>query len=294
MSGEYWGLDIGGTKTAFIRGDRQGRVLDRVQVPTGDYPRWQHLLEKLLPAKGKPAAIGVSCGSPLDSARGMILSPPNLPGWDEVPITQWLGARYGVPAYLENDANACALAEWRHGAGRGVNTLIYLTFGTGFGAGLILDGRLYRGRDGMAGEIGHVRHRQSGPVGYGKAGSFEGFCSGGGIAQMAGMSAKDLAAAADAGDRQAVKVLHRSARALGSACALLIDLFNPERIVIGSVFARAEKWFRPQMERVIAREALPTSAAHCDVVAASLGDAVGDIAALTVAMNGSEGEQHAR
>ena len=290
MVNEYWGLDIGGTKTAFLRGDAQGRVLSRREVPTQDYPHWQDLLEEMVPAKGSPLAIGVSCGSPLDSERGMILSPPNLPGWDEVPITDWLRDRLGVPAYLENDANACALAEWRYGAGQGVRSMIYLTFGTGFGAGLILDGRLYRGQHGMAGEIGHVRYARSGPVGYGKAGSYEGFCSGGGLAQMAGMSAKETAARADAGDKEAIAVLRRSARALGSACALLIDLFNPQRIVIGSVFARAERWFRPEMERVIAKEALPSSVAGCQVVAAKLGDTVGDIAALSVAIDGLEGE----
>lgn len=208
-----------------------------------------------------------------------------------MPITQWLQERYQAPAYLENDANACALAEWRHGAGRGVRSLIYLTFGTGFGAGLILDGQLYRGQHGMAGEIGHVRYAPDGPVGYGKAGSYEGFCSGAGIAQMSGVSAKETVRRAEAGDQQAVRVLQRSAQALGSACALLIDLFNPQRIVIGSVFARAEKWFREEMERVIAQEALKSSAAGCQVVAAALGDQVGDMAALTVAMDGLEGEK---
>ena len=99
-------------------------------------------------------AIGVSCGSPLDSEKGMILSPPSLPGWDNVPITAWLSRRYRAPAFLENDANACALAEWRFGAGQGCRSMGFLTFGTGFGAGLILDGRLYRGAGGMAGEIG--------------------------------------------------------------------------------------------------------------------------------------------
>lgn len=291
MGHEYWGIDIGGTKTAFIIGDMQGHMLSRQEVQTKLYPGWQDLMEALVPKQGNPLAVGVSCGSPLDSKLGMILSPPNLPGWDEVPITDWLSNRLGVPAYLDNDANACALAEWRYGAGQGTHSMIYLTFGTGFGAGLILDDRLYRGQHGMSGEIGHARYARGGPVGYGKAGSYEGFCSGGGIAQMAGVSARETTARADAGDRAAIAVLRRSARALGSACALLIDLFNPQRIVIGSVFARAERWFRPEMERMISREALPGSVAGCDVVAAQLGDAVGDIAALSVGIDGLEGER---
>ena len=197
-------------------------------------------------ARGRkdPAAHRV----PLDTRRGVIQAPPNLPLWDEVPICALLSERYGCPAYLQNDANACAIAEWRFGAGRGTRNMVFLTFGTGLGAGLILDGRLYEGANGMAGEAGHLRLAADGPEGYGKRGSFEGFCSGG----------------------------------------VLIDLFNPERIVIGSIFARAEALFRPGMEAVIAREALAQSAAVCRVVPAQLGDSIGDVAALTIAIEFSQ------
>lgn len=284
---EIWGLDIGGTKCAFLIGDEKGNVRKRREVATGDYPKWQELLAALLPETGNPLAIGVSCGGPLDEERGYILSPPNLPGWDEVPIVSWLEQRYKAPAFLQNDANACALAEWRFGAGAGTRNMIFLTFGTGFGAGLILDGRLYRGTNGMAGEIGHVRAADGGPVGYGKAGSYEGFCSGGGIRQLAeGKSAKEVVQLAEAGNTKMREVLNSSAKKLGMSLALLIDVLNPECIVIGSIFARAEKWFREPMERVIEREALKASASVCRVVPAALGDAIGDVAALTVAICG--------
>lgn len=288
MVGEYWGLDIGGTKTAFIVGDAQGNVLSRREVPTQGYASWQDVLKAVLPDAGTPLAIGVSCGGPLDEEKGLILSPPNLPGWDEVPITAWLRETYKVPAYLENDANACALAEWRFGAGKGCRNMVFLTFGTGFGAGLILDGRLYRGTNGMAGEIGHVRCAPDGPIGYGKAGSFEGFCSGGGIKQLSGVSAKETVEGAARGDAAMQQALKQSAQALGMACAVLMDLFNPERIVIGSIFARSETWFREGMEEVILQEALPHTRGVCQVVPALLGDKVGDIAALSAAMR--EGE----
>ncbi len=288
MAEIYWGIDIGGTKTAFLTGNAQGQVLSRRELPTQAYPSWQALLAALLPPEGSPAAIGVSCGGPLDEERGLILSPPNLPGWDEVPITSWLSQRYGAPAWLENDANACALAESRFGAGQGCRNMVFLTFGTGFGAGLILDGRLYRGSSGMAGEIGHLRYAPTGPVGYGKAGSFEGYCSGGGIKQLSGLSAKDTVLAAEQGDERMIAALHQSAQALGMACAFLMDLFNPQRIVIGSIFARSERWFRGEMERVIGQEALPHTRAVCQVVAAQLGDQVGDIAALSAAIRQRE------
>lgn len=288
MVNTYWGIDIGGTKTAFLVGDEKGNILSRQEVPTQAFPTWQHVLEAVLPENGSPLAIGVSCGGPLDEKRGLILSPPNLPGWDEVPITAWLSQRYSVPAYLENDANACALAEWRFGAGQGCRNMVFLTFGTGFGAGLILDGRLYRGTNGMAGEIGHVRYAPDGPVGYGKAGSFEGFCSGGGIRQLSGISAKETVEGAARGEQAMIAVLDESARALGMACAVLMDLFNPERIVIGSIFARSENWFRSKMEEIISKEALPHTRGVCQVVPAVLGDRVGDIAALSAAMREQE------
>ena len=105
------------------------------------------------------------------------MGPPNLLGWNDVKITEMLKKHYGVPAKLQNDANACAIAEWKFGAGKGSNNMIFLTFGTGLGAGLILDGRLYTGTNDNAGEIGHTRLDRFGPVGYGKTGAFEGFAA---------------------------------------------------------------------------------------------------------------------
>ncbi len=131
------------------------------------------------------SAVGRRCGGPLDSTQGLILSPPNLPGWDRVDVVTPFRERFGVPTSLQNDANACAVAEWQWGAGRGVRSMVFLTFGTGMGAGLILDGRLYAGASDMAGEVGHIRLAEDGPLGYGKRGSFEGFCSGSGIARLA-------------------------------------------------------------------------------------------------------------
>ena len=235
--------------------------------------------------------MGVSCGGPLDSARGLILSPPNLPGWDEVPIVAYLQEKLGIPAFVQNDANACALAEWRFGAGRGCRNMVFLTCGTGFGAGLILDGRLYSGTNDMAGEIGHVRAEKDGPEGYGKRGSYEGFCSGAGIAQLTGgVSAREAVQRADAGDERMLAALHASAERMGACFAMMIDLLNPERIVVGSIFARAERHFRDAMQRVIDREALPLSRAVCRVVPAQLGDTIGDYAALSVGIDGLAGQ----
>ena len=296
-----FGLDIGGTKTAVILATPEGEFLDRVQFATkeagGPYEVLEKacaLMEEMLVARDLTpadiAAAGISCGGPLDDRTGVIMSPPNLPGWDEIPVTDLLTKRFGFPAYLQNDANACAVAEWKYGAGRGTRNMAFLTFGTGLGAGLILDGRLYSGTNGNAGEVGHLRLAPDGPVGFGKAGSFEGFCSGGGIAQLAskilgkeGITAKDAAILAREGDEKAMEVFRVCGKRLGEGLSILIDVLNPECIVIGSIYQRCEDLLRPWAMEVIAREALAQAAGVCRVVPAQLGDQIGDYAAIAIA-----------
>ena len=186
--------------------------------------------------------------------------------------------------------------------------MVFLTFGTGLGAGLILDGRLYVGTNDNAGEVGHFRLDRFGPVGYGKAGSFEGFCSGGGLAQLGytlalekaqlgdyplyfqkGMTQKDITAktiadAAHAGDETALEVYRICGEYLGRGLSLIIDILNPERIVLGSIFARSGDLLWPAARAVIEKEALALSAGCCQVVPAQLGEQIGDFAAVATAI----------
>jgi glucokinase len=310
------GVDIGGTKCAVCLGAADAsapRLLGKRRFPTPPTPA--AALERIVAELGalcaelrvRPQAVGVSCGGPLDSKRGLVLSPPNLPGWHEIDVLAPLRRATGAPAALQNDANAGALAEWRWGAGRGCASMIFLTFGTGMGAGLILDGRLYVGASDSAGEVGHVRLAEWGPAGYGKPGSFEGFCSGVGIAQLGrmaveaalqrgeapawcpdraalpGLSAEQLAHAANAGDRLALGVFELVARRLGQGLALLIDILNPELIVLGSIYTRQQALIETHMAAALRAEALPQALAACRVVPAGLGEQVGDMAALAVA-----------
>jgi glucokinase len=231
-----------------------------------------------------------------------------LPGWDNVPIVKLFVEKYGVPAVIQNDANACALAEWLMGAGKGTRNMVFLTFGTGMGAGLILNGQLYAGTNDLGGEVGHIRLAETGPVGFGKPGSFEGFCSGGGIAQLAekvvseklkkgeqvdfcpnienagSLTAKDVALAATDGDPTAAEIIRISGEYLGRGLAILIDVLNPECIVIGSIYARNEKLFKPHVDRILKEEAIPSALEICQVKPAELGESIGDYAALCVAV----------
>ena len=310
------GFDIGGTKCAVNTAEWDGEkvtLLRKEKCPTDLSIPAEKMIEKLIMmADGildkKPDSIGVSSGGPLDSESGVILGPPNLPGWERVEIKRQIEKHFGVSVHLENDANACAVAEWKFGAGKGVCNMIFLTFGTGLGAGLILDGRLYRGTNGNAGEVGHIRLAPDGPVGFGKAGSFEGFSSGGGIAKLAwsmakeaksrgvtpsyyrdGMTERDVTAgtvamAAFSGDEIAKEVYRISGEKLGRGLSVLVDILNPERIVIGSIFARSGELLRESMERELEKEALAPSLDVCRIVPAELGENIGDYAAIAAAL----------
>lgn len=317
MKENLLGIDIGGTKCAVIYGQREDNALnivEKVKFPTTDVNdtigNICKELKQLMARHGLSAentrAVGISCGGPLDSRRGIVMSPPNLPGWDNIPITEIIRSQTALLAYIQNDANACAMAEWKFGAGRGTQNMVFLTFGTGLGAGIIAGGQIYTGANDNAGEAGHIRLAEFGPVGYGKAGSFEGFASGGGIAQLARMrlseihqmggkvgwcdcgqtdriTAKDVTEAAEAGDPVATEIVELSARYLGRGLSVIIDILNPELIVIGGIFARRESLFRPQMEETVRREALSPARDVCRIVPAQLGESIGDYAALSVA-----------
>ncbi len=298
------GVDIGGTKCAVTLakpGDRAIEFLDKRMWETlegtdANIKMICDAIDEMVAIHNiqfeEIRSIGISCGGPLDRESGVILSPPNLTGWEDVPIVDILCSRYGKDTVLEHDANACALAEWWYGAARGLKNVVFLTFGTGMGAGLILDGKLYAGTCSMAGEVGHLRVAEDGPVGFGKAGSFEGYCSGGGIARLAelkgyeGVSAKDIAVAAKKGEAWAKEIYDVSAKYLGRGLSMIIDMLNPEMIVIGSVYARSEELFQEQMKKEIGKEAVGYSANVCRIAPAALGDALGDYAAVCAAING--------
>lgn len=316
----YLGIDIGGTKSAVVLGngsDTSMSIVGKRKFPTLKImPECflEQICDEIYLLLGEYSisvidiiGIGISCGGPLNSSKGIIMSPPNLPFWDNVNIVDFFEQRFNVKTYLQNDANAGAVAEWKYGAGRGCRNVIFLTFGTGLGAGLILDNKLYCGTNDMAGEIGHIRLDVSGPVGYGKVGSMEGFCSGGGISQLAcflvkeqlqqgknprlleaaggydNIDAKLIADLANDNDELSKKVYDISAEKLGVGLSILIDILNPEVIIIGSIFTLSQNLLWDKAKQVIDSEALELSRNVCRVVPSMLNGEVGDYAALSVA-----------
>jgi glucokinase len=303
------GVDIGGTKVACVLADVEGNILARQWQPTRAGEGWQVVVQQLFEMTERVLegvsyrqvrGIGISCGGPLDSQRGVVYSPPNLPGWDAVPIKQVFEDRFGLPARLENDANATALAEHRFGAGRGTRNMVFMTWGTGVGGGLVLDGRLYRGTNDLAGEIGHTTVLLDGPLcGCGKRGCLEALVSGPSIArrarELAGESpesliwqrtspneatAQHVVEAAHAGDTFARFVLAEAGTYMGIGIANVAQILNPERVVLGTIAVKAGDLVLKPLRQALQVHAWSRVREVLQVVPAELGDRAQDLAAV--------------
>jgi glucokinase len=297
------GLDVGGTKTAVVLGSQRGEIVWRKQFLTHSERGFKVVFGELTTtittalrsAHGNIVAISVAIGGPLDVLNGIIKSPPNLPGWTNIPLKNLLTQRFSLPVYVEHDGNAGALAEFYFGAGRNFRNVIFITMGTGFGAGLILNGQLYRGSSDTAGEIGHIRIAEDGPLCYGKAGSLEGYASGTGIVKLAQTMYPDIWSGSatvieiyddyKGGSNEARAVIERAGFYLGRGLAILADTLNPERIILGGIGMRLGEALLAPAKRVFYEEALKQAAEACEIVPAQLGEAIGDMASLCAAFD---------
>jgi glucokinase len=292
-------LDIGGTKLAVGVVDSAGHVHSFLVAPSNAERGAEDTLARLFEL-GRQAvaesgleiqAVGIGCGGPLDSERGVLLAPLHLPGWRDVPVTALAEEAFGCRAVLENDASAAAVGEFRFGAGVGKRHMLYLTISTGVGGGAILDGRPYGGAMGNGVEFGHVTVDWNGREcrGCGRRGCLEAYVSGTSIAERAaeagltGADAADVAAAARAGDPRAVAVWDETVEALACGLTSLFNLFEPELVVIGGGVSRTgEQLLGPVRERVRAQVVTPAGAA-VNIVAAALGERVGVVGAAAIA-----------
>ena len=301
------GIDIGGTKTALVMGTLQAQILKRLEFKTPVEDPFETAIEKIeaqaehfitaWQVEGKPApvAISVAVGGPLDIERGILFAPPHLANWGEAPVKPHLQAHFKLPVFVEHDGNAGALAEFYFGAGKGTRNLVFITMGTGLGAGIILNGMIFHGSTDGAGEVGHVRIADDGPVEYGKAGSWEGMCSGAGIVKLARLRAPqiwgpqstthDVVQSALRGDPPAVELITEVGRWLGKGLAALVDILNPDMIVIGTLGVVLGDLVLEPARAVIRQEALPISASACRLVPAQLGSSLMDIGCLVAALD---------
>ncbi len=320
MAETYLGMDVGGTKLAVLVGNDRGEVLQKVKRPTmaqrGPWPIIDDLvemagevLEKANLTLNDIDAVGVSIGGPLDAAKGIIYSPPNLPGWDAIPLKNVLSVKLERPVFVENDANAGALAEWRFGAGRGAQNMVFLTAGTGMGAGLILDNRLFRGANYLAGEVWKIPLIRKGlddpnPL------EFEYLTAGPGLARLARkalqknpfskmlemvggdlqkITGEIVGKAARLDDPVALQVLNEAGTYLGWGLAVLVNVLNPEIFVIGTLGIYLGDLLLGPARRAMRETAVPQAAEIVRVVPAQLDATIGDVAALCVAMEKYEG-----
>lgn len=315
--GPIVGIDIGGTKLAVGVATRDGRLLAEARQPTGvtDGPdavigRVVELARAVIAEAGHGAGqvtrIGIGCGGPLDPWRGVVLNALNNPGWIDIPLTERISEALAMPAYLDNDANAAALGEHRFGAGRGTANMVYLTVSTGVGGGVIAGGRLLRGENGNAAELGHLtvdahgRRCQCGSIGC-----LEAYASGTNIAvrarealsasaapsrlrtvPSADLTAAEVSAAAEAGDALAARVWSETTTLLGAGIASMIHAFNPALVVLGGGVTIAGDLLLDPVRRAVAERTMPWLHEVVRIVPAELGDRAGILGAVAVALDG--------
>lgn len=296
------GVDIGATHVTLVLADYLAHVMDEVETSLDIFQGPQvclpfvdqfmcSWLKELGVSLDQITAIGVGVPGPIVTDAGMVSGPPIMPGWDLFPIREWLEKAWGCPVTLGNDAEFGALGEWAFGAGRGVDNLVYIKVGTGIGAGLLIDGQIYRGTTGCAGEIGHVTIEEDGPLcTCGNRGCLEALAGGRAIARKAifaikagarttlselpsveAISAMDVIAAARKGDHLSQKLVQEAGYYLGTALANLINLFNPTMIVIGGGVAQVGDLLLEPVRKVAKQRSLKVASQAVTITSAVLG-----------------------
>ena len=309
------GVDIGGTKLATVVADANGQILNKVCQPTESHRGFEHaiklivdMIDQLLHleqfTRDQISAIGISCGGPLDTKTGVVYSPPNLPDWDAIPLADIVESEFKIRPVIENDANAGALAEWRFGAGRGYNHVVFMTMSTGIGAGIVVDGRILHGASDCAGEVGHQVLIPNGPVcGCGNRGCLEAICSGPAIAQRAqekvrknphtkildlvddnieAIRSEEVLEAAKSADPLALDLIHEISFYMGWGIANLVNIINPDIVLIGTIAVAAGDLLLDPIRRTVLEMSMQRSGEIVKIMPAQLGQQIGDLAAISL------------
>lgn len=282
------GIDLGGTQVRVVFGNAKGEILGSARTQTkalGTPHRvveWVGAQARRHHVQLEMAAIGAP--GPVEPVTGMLINPPNLGDprhWYNVPITELLRLELLCPVQLQNDANLAGLGEFHHGAGRGTRNMVYITWSTGVGGGVVADGHLVDGAHGSAGEVGHMIIDPNGPVcGCGQRGCVEAICSGANVLKRYGIPAKELLEAAVGGDQHGVHVAEEMATAMGTALINVSNLYDPEVIVIGGGITQSWKVLQPRMIKVLRSSPFITPRRRPRVRRATLGARVGEVGAI--------------
>jgi glucokinase len=287
------GIDLGGTKIAGVLATPSGKVLMDVQVPTEAHKGKKQVIENIKKAirllirsqKVKIKAIGIGAPGPILYEKGVVVEAPNLPGWKRVNLKQILEKEFRVPIFVDNDANCAALAEAWFGAAKFVRHFIYMTISTGIGGGIIIDKKLYRGAIGSAGEFGHMEIDLSGPkCGCGKRGCLEALASGSALKRKTGMDAISLELAARQGDKKAQAAIREAAHYLAIGIANLVNIFNPEMVVIGGGLSNMRELLLVPIRKEFKKYALTLPAKSVKIVRAKLGTQAGVLGAAALCL----------
>lgn len=297
------GVDLGGTNLRTALVSQNGEVAGKIKEPTRASDGHAKVVQKLIEnikaqqeialRKGtRIAAVGVGAPGVIHADTGVVVKSPNFPDWNNLPLKKELEAALALPVSIENDANAAALGEQWRGAGQGITSMIFLTLGTGVGGGIVLAGRIWPGADGMAGEIGHMTIIPDGRrCGCGNTGCLEMYASSRGIvmtyqersSRSKVITSEEIYQAARDGDAMAADVMKDMGRLLGIGIANLINIFNPEMIVIGGGVKDAWPLFIEATRGEIKKRAFEYPAARTQIVPSVLGDDAGMIGAAALA-----------
>lgn len=284
------GIDLGGTAIKLGRFTQDGTCLQTLRIPTPQPATPEAVLVAMAAAiaeidpQRKAIAIGVGTPGPADAAGRIARVAINLSGWQDVPLADWLEAKTGRPTVIANDANCAGLGEAWLGAGCWYRNLILLTLGTGVGGAIILDGKLFVGHHGTAGELGLITLNPDGPpCNSGNQGSLEQYVSVQAIRRRTGMEPDELGAMALAGDPKALEFWQQYGRDLGAGLASLIYVLTPEAIVIGGGVSASADFFFPSVQAEIERRVLPSSRAGLQLLRAELGNQAGMVGAAKLA-----------
>ena len=280
------GVDLGGTAIKIGKFLRDGTCLESISLATPQPANPKPVIDAI--AKGvqqlnknnTSGAIGFGVPGPTDTARRIAKKSINLPGWDDVPVADWLEAQTGLPTVLENDANCAAIAEAWLGAGRKFSDFILLTLGTGVGGAIFLDGKLFTGRCGAAGELGLITLNPDGfPCRSGNQGSLEQYTSIGSVLRHTGKEPAAMGKLAQAGERAALEFWQSYGKLLGAGLASLIYVLTPEAVIIGGGISASSKFFLPTTLKEIEKRVVSTSRPGLQLLTAELGNKAGMLGA---------------